>query len=210
MKKIPPPPLPSQKKKDNNYSQKKDSTHQGFHRDHNIHLNMEFEMGNTDISTDSLSNEMPSVILSNQSTHLNHHNHNHHHHHHQQQQQHQQQKQQRQHEDSLNPSDKDQLINLLMDEIERLKIKVNTIVNSAETSLKEALTVQEIFQEKLIKADHKYTLVQDENTVLKRYVEDLKKELNTERNQVMKSLKFVERAKASNPKKTLKQILNEF
>ena len=97
--------------------------------------------------------------------------------------------------------DKDQIIMDLREEVERLKTKVNTVVESAETSLQEAIESQEALRAdcdlKLANMSKQAELASTENIVLKELVEKLQLELEYEREQVSKSMRFMDRIKSS-------------
>jgi hypothetical protein len=100
-------------------------------------------------------------------------------------------------------SEKDATIARLQDEIERLRSKVNSVVESAESSLQEAIEAQEAlrtsFNVKLDKKEQEVEHIRVENIVLKGQVASLRAELAVEREQVAKGLRFVDRIK-SNPR----------
>ena len=84
--------------------------------------------------------------------------------------------------------DKDNTIAQLQQEIDRLRGKVNKIVESAETSLQEAIDAQEAlrvsFNAKLDKKELDVEHIRVENVVLKAQIEDLRAELALEKEQV--------------------------
>jgi hypothetical protein len=95
--------------------------------------------------------------------------------------------------------DKDQVIMDLREEVERLKAKVNRIVESAETSLTEAIDSQDTlradYDRKISEKNKEVEYATTENLVLKELVNKLQVELAYEREQVSKSLRFMDRVK---------------
>ena len=85
-------------------------------------------------------------------------------------------------------SDQNNTIAQLQQEIDRLRGKVNKVVESAETSLQEAIDAQEALRvslnAKLDKKDQDVEHIRIENVVLKAQIEDLRAELALEKEQV--------------------------
>ena len=102
----------------------------------------------------------------------------------------------------MSDEEKDALIRNLKGEIERLKAKVNTIVQSAETSLEEAIESQESMrkqmQSRVSQEQKKYQHLVAENAALKEVIMSLNEELIKERAHVEKAMRFMERMR-SNP-----------
>ena len=101
----------------------------------------------------------------------------------------------------IKDGEKDNLISFMNEEIERLKKKVNTIVESAEKSLEEAIVAQEglrtDYHGRLAKKTEQVDQLSAENAGLKGLVAKLQAELEFERGQVARGLRFVDRMKSS-------------
>jgi hypothetical protein len=104
----------------------------------------------------------------------------------------------------------------LQNEVERLKTKVNQIVESAEISLSEAIESQNIikneYNNKIIKKDIEVEHILTENIVLKDIINKLQYELKYEKEQVKKSLRFMDRVKSMahrNQNSNLSSILDK-
>jgi septal ring factor EnvC (AmiA/AmiB activator) len=99
----------------------------------------------------------------------------------------------------MDDADKDATIRNLREEIERLKGKVNTIVQSAETSLEEAIESQEAMRNelhsKVAREQQKYQHIIAENAALKEVILSLNEELISERQHVEKAVRFMDRIK---------------
>jgi len=101
--------------------------------------------------------------------------------------------------------DKSATIAQLQDEVDRLRAKVNKVVESAEASLQDAIDAQEAlkvsFNAKLDKKDIEVEHIRVDNVVLKAQIVDLRAELKLEREQVAKGLRFVDRIKHAGNKR---------
>lgn len=101
----------------------------------------------------------------------------------------------------MSEGEKDATIRHLKDEIERLKGKVNTIVQSAETSLEEAIESQESMrkqmQNKVAQEQKKYQHLVAENAALKEVIMSLNEEIINERTHVEKAMRFMERMRTN-------------
>jgi len=108
--------------------------------------------------------------------------------------------------------DKNNTIAQLQEEIERLRGKINKVVESAEASLQDAIEAQEAlrasFNSKLDKKDIDVEHVRVENVVLKAQVADLRAELAQEREQVAKGLRFADRIKHAGSRRNTDKAKN--
>jgi hypothetical protein len=102
---------------------------------------------------------------------------------------------------ALDDGEKDRLIAELQGEVARLREKINTVVESAEGSLQEAIEAQDAlrdnFQSRISKKDLETERIRIENAVLKDMINKLQLDLAHEREQVSKGLRFMDRVKSA-------------
>ena len=114
---------------------------------------------------------------------------------------------------ALDDGEKDRLIAELQGEVARLREKINTVVESAEGSLQEAIEAQEAlrgnFQSRISKKDIEAEHIRTENAVLKDMINKLQADLAYEREQVSKGLRFMDRVKSASGGERFKSLLDK-